>query len=83
MYIKLVQLTHLLFSNHPFATKLPSIISACDLVMLSLAEVGSRSAAMDDIEYDSCGANMMRSTFVSIKLSVKQHIHSLKISQLL
>jgi hypothetical protein len=56
---------HLLLSNHPRATKLLSTVSACDFVMLAfgLIALTSRSAARDETEYASVGADMMSSTY--------------------
>ncbi len=54
---------YLLFTNHPFATKLWSVASACVFVILDLRELTSRRAARDETQKDSFGASMICSNW--------------------
>ncbi len=58
-----MNITHLLFTNHPLATKLLSVASACDFVMLDWRELTSRRAARDDTQNDSFGASIICSIY--------------------
>lgn len=60
-------LTHLLFSSHPFATKLPNTTSACVLVMLVFKLLTSRRAAKDETQKDSLGESMTCSIYQRVK----------------